>query len=280
MIRSHAAGFLVIALLTVTTGIGAQVVAPPAPSSPLPAPNKSQKNKAPAPKPCGLPGISAQRVQEAVDASAMLQPPLAADAMIRIATKVSSPCPTLATDWLSRAFDQADGIEPATAYKLALAGGLTDSRISYADHGYSQQMDRLSLQSRAVLGMTLLDAKVSIELFRRIPPPRPAVVGCSSAFVPDVLIYYHALGKVLPLLKARKPRNDIEMQVASDTRELRARRDSYMADRELDQLLEATNARRRARGEPERTRDEVRREFGGAAPPSAEPPTHGPDAAA
>ncbi len=56
--------------------------------------------------------------------------------------------------------------------------------------------------------------------------------------------------------------NDIEMQVASDTRELRARREAYMADRELDQLLEATNARRRARGEPERTRDEVRREFG------------------
>jgi hypothetical protein len=36
-----------------------------------------------------------------------------------------------------------------------------------------------------------------------------------------------------------------------------------LAERELDELLEATNARRRARGLPERTREEVRREFGG-----------------
>ncbi len=35
-----------------------------------------------------------------------------------------------------------------------------------------------------------------------------------------------------------------------------------MAERELDELLEATNARRRARGLPERTKDEVQREFG------------------
>jgi len=67
--------------------------------------------------------------------------------------------------------------------------------------------------------------------------------------------------------------NDIEMQVASDSRELRARRESYTADRELDELLEATNARRRARGEPERTREDARKEFGGT-PPS------GPDAPA
>lgn len=76
---------------------------------------------------------------------------------------------------------------------------------------------------------------------------------------------------------------DIEMQVASDFREQRARRDSYMADRELDELLEATNARRRARGEPERTREEARREFGGGPAPPANParrpvpPASGPD---
>jgi len=35
-----------------------------------------------------------------------------------------------------------------------------------------------------------------------------------------------------------------------------------MAMRELDQLLEVTNTRRRARGLPERTREEVQREFG------------------
>jgi hypothetical protein len=52
----------------------------------------------------------------------------------------------------------------------------------------------------------------------------------------------------------------------ADRNAMMERRDALMADRELDQLLEATNARRRARGLPERTRDEVKREFGREAP--------------
>ena len=55
---------------------------------------------------------------------------------------------------------------------------------------------------------------------------------------------------------------DLELQVVQDVNEQQRRRDALLADRELDQLLEATNARRRARGLPERTRDEVQREFG------------------
>ena len=55
---------------------------------------------------------------------------------------------------------------------------------------------------------------------------------------------------------------DLERRVMSDAAEVSRRREAYLADRELDELLEATNSRRRARGLPERTRDEVRREFG------------------
>jgi hypothetical protein len=57
---------------------------------------------------------------------------------------------------------------------------------------------------------------------------------------------------------------DLELRVSEDQRELRQRREAYLADRELDQLLEVTNVRRRARGLPERTREDVRREYGGA----------------
>ena len=46
---------------------------------------------------------------------------------------------------------------------------------------------------------------------------------------------------------------DLERQVVEDFNEQRRRRDAYLADRELDELLEVTNARRRARGLPERT---------------------------
>jgi hypothetical protein len=59
---------------------------------------------------------------------------------------------------------------------------------------------------------------------------------------------------------------DLEQRVMEETREQQRRRQQYLADRELDELLEVTNARRRARGLPERTREDARREFGGGAP--------------
>jgi hypothetical protein len=55
---------------------------------------------------------------------------------------------------------------------------------------------------------------------------------------------------------------DLELRVSQDLNEQQRRREQYLADRELDELLEATNARRRARGLPERTREDVKREFG------------------
>jgi hypothetical protein len=50
--------------------------------------------------------------------------------------------------------------------------------------------------------------------------------------------------------------------VAGEVRDMRRGRDGALAERELDQLLEATNARRRARGLPERDREDVRRRYG------------------
>jgi hypothetical protein len=54
--------------------------------------------------------------------------------------------------------------------------------------------------------------------------------------------------------------------VTSDIHEHNRRREQSLADRELDQLLEATNAQRRKRGLPERTREQAREEFGGKPP--------------
>jgi hypothetical protein len=59
---------------------------------------------------------------------------------------------------------------------------------------------------------------------------------------------------------------DLERRVREDAADQQRRRAELMADRELDQLLEATNARRRQRGLPERTRAQVREEFGGGPP--------------
>jgi hypothetical protein len=62
---------------------------------------------------------------------------------------------------------------------------------------------------------------------------------------------------------------EMELRVFSELSQEQRRREQYLAeqkerqlaDSDLDGLLEATNARRRARGLPERSREEARREF-------------------
>jgi hypothetical protein len=73
---------------------------------------------------------------------------------------------------------------------------------------------------------------------------------------------------------------EVELQVMAEIGEQQRRseqhvneqRERQLADRDFDELLEATNARRRARGLPERTREEARREFGSE---SCRPPGSG-----
>jgi hypothetical protein len=72
----------------------------------------------------------------------------------------------------------------------------------------------------------------------------------------------------------------MELQVFNEMGQERRRREQYLAERsaqdkadaDLDGLLEITNARRRARGLPERSREQARREFSGGAGPESEPP--------
>ena len=75
---------------------------------------------------------------------------------------------------------------------------------------------------------------------------------------------------------------EMEFQISQDLREQRERRERYLADRreqelhdrDLQELLEATNARRRARGEAERSREQAQNEFG-AGPGSSPGPGEG-----
>jgi hypothetical protein len=165
--------------------------------------------------PCTLPGLPAQRLQEIIDASSTLPPPISSDAMIRIAAKVGPRCSALSKDLLQRAFDQADGVEPLMGYKLGFEGGiLSDSRLYFEHQTYELQQDRLSLQSRAVLAMATIDGKLAIQLFQHIAPPRPPSVSCADAFAPDVSVYYEAFGKVLELRRGQKPRNDRDAQAS------------------------------------------------------------------
>jgi hypothetical protein len=54
---------------------------------------------------------------------------------------------------------------------------------------------------------------------------------------------------------------ELELRVAGDLREQQRRNAAYRADRDLDQLLEVTNARRRDLGLPARTREDLEHEL-------------------
>jgi hypothetical protein len=211
--KSRCALVLGALLVTWTATISGQVVAPADQSGSQTSGQVGTKKKPPSAKSCALPGIPAQRIQDVVDATGVLPPSLSADAMIRVASKVASACPALAKDLLQRAFDQAETIELPIAYKVATGMGYsTDSRFAFMDRTYALAMDQLSLRSRAVLGMAPIDGDKAIQLFQQIAPPSAPAATCASGFAPDVSIYYDALGKILALWKARKPRNDAEAQ--------------------------------------------------------------------
>ena len=111
-----------------------------------------------------------------------------------------------------------------------------------------------------------------------VPADIEALTGISSQMVstapraadalPALLGFAH--GCVLAAHNARRRARgeaevsvaDLEMRVMEDLHEQRRRHEEYLVDRDLDELLETTNARRRARGLPERTRAQVREEFG------------------
>lgn len=179
--------------------------------TPLFAQSKSQAAEDPGGR-CGLPGIQTPPVSEVVDSISPLPPALGADALIRVAVKVSPHCAAVAKDLLERAFEQGDSANSDMEYRRAAMSYLTDSRATYVANGYSLQMDKLSLQSRATIAMVSLDAKTASQLFERIAPPRPAAAGCASPFVPDVSIYYEALEQILGLYGIQKRHDSTRLQ--------------------------------------------------------------------
>jgi hypothetical protein len=183
------------------------------PKLPVPAGSASVSGARGADKSCALPGVPAARITEVVDAAQALQPPLAADALIRIAQNISAHCPALAKDLLQLAFDLSASVRVETAYTLGSGMGIsTDSRIFQSSEADALQEDRLSLRSRVVLAAVPLDTKLAVDLFQRIGRPSPPASDCSSPLVPDVAVYYEALSKIYVLLRTRKPRNNAEAQ--------------------------------------------------------------------
>jgi len=186
--------WLLLACLSgIVMGLVPPMIAQPARTSPKPPPVRASS--------CPASGAQADTLQEAIDAGEALPAPLRADALIRIADKMKGRCPKQAYELLENAFEQAESVKELSAYRSIAR--VVDSRAGTEAKVASQGMDRLSLQSKAILVLVSFRPADAIRLFRRIATPRPEAVGCSNLAVPDVSIYYKTLDKVLELLQEK-----------------------------------------------------------------------------
>ena len=206
---------------------------------------------------CMIPGAPSRSLQQIVDASEVLPVQLRADAMIRIADKIKEACPGKARELLLRAFEQTQGVKELTAQRSL--SRLVDSRAGTEAKVSIMAMDRLSLQSRAVLSLASFRPKDALRLFRRIYPPRPVAVGCSSVEVPEVLVYYRAFDSVADILRkdaGRTPasraeaifellQNMVEATTAPEQLEplLQSLKSAAISENELSQLLNSLAVR-------------------------------------
>ncbi len=116
-----------------------------------------------------------------------------ADALIRIAG-LASLDKDLLIQLLQEAFERAAQAEQP--YKKHAAMFHVSSNAGFLEHAYDQQLDALSLRTRAVAAMLPLDSHKARELFVQIPRLELEPVGCGSMLVYDVESLYAVLPQV------------------------------------------------------------------------------------
>lgn len=142
--------------------------------------------------------ITPQRPAEIVnlvnEASAA-PPEFAADALIRLAAsgKVKD------TAWRREMLEEAFRLAPKSENKVkrTYAGTVMDTREGYLSLALAQKLDALSLQSRSVMAMLMVDKHRAREMFSEISPDlKVPSLTCSDALIPDVSEVYLAMTKV------------------------------------------------------------------------------------
>ncbi|MBX3279785.1 MAG: hypothetical protein KF868_17420 [Acidobacteria bacterium] len=81
-------------------------------------------------------------------------------------------------------------------FKRVFIGGILDTKEGYLGYAYDNDLDRLSLQCRAIDKLLDLNPTLARELFEQIPTPELDPVFCEEALVFDVQKYYRTLSLV------------------------------------------------------------------------------------
>jgi hypothetical protein len=160
--------------------------------APAQAPAQVQK-----PKPASKPGSQKTdpELQALLEGAATAPPEFGADVMIRLAESNKMPDSAAKIKFLMKAFDLAAAAEQPVK-RAGVAGDMIDLRTMLVARAYRLNLDKLSLQSRAVTDLLPLNAAKARELFEQIQFPALAPVGCGERFSYDLDLFYQALAKV------------------------------------------------------------------------------------
>jgi len=116
-----------------------------------------------------------------------------------------------------------------------------DSRLSFLEHAYALYEDRLSLRSRVLLTAASVDAGFAMQLFRCITPPRLNAATCQDALIPDVHLYYEAVGKIFALQRAANQATSTKSMAFQQLQEIAANTSSPVQLPLLAKILESAN---------------------------------------
>jgi hypothetical protein len=144
-------------------------------------------------------------IESALDMARATPGEFAADALLRIAS-LSSLDGAQRAKLIEEAFHRAD--EAQQPYKRRNAMPNIASNVQFQERAFAQDLDALSLRTRAVEEMLPIDAAKARQLFLDMPPLDLPRVSCEDVMVFEVSSYYQALNHVaLRSFTAKEIRN-------------------------------------------------------------------------
>lgn len=123
---------------------------------------------------------------------------LAADALLRIADSGKVTDLRWKAELLEEAFRAATSAQHAVK-RNALPGSAVETRTGYLSSAFTLNLDRLSLQCRAISALAVVDRPRARRLFAEISGLKLEPLSCEDALVYDVDVFYETAAKVLAL---------------------------------------------------------------------------------
>ena len=129
-----------------------------------------------------------RRLDNLITLSHSASPEIQADLLLTIATSKLVPDKKRRIELLNEAFQAALRVEEPVRKKSW--GSLVDTRAGFKQRAFDLQLDRLSIQSRAISAVVPLDPALAREMFQSVVPAKIQPLDCKDSLVPDFTAYY------------------------------------------------------------------------------------------